>query len=148
MAGLVPFNRRRAKNVPRSFEGFANMLEDFFNDDWPYGRSLERQTFKIDVQEDENEYVVEAHLPGVKKDEINLELNDDRLTISVERQENMEEEKKNYIHKESRYASMTRSVYLDGAKDDDIKAKLEDGVLKVTVGKDDERKKSKKIEIE
>lgn len=148
MAGLVPFNRKRGKMLPTGFEGFTNMLDDFFNDNWPYGKSLSNETFKIDIQEKEQEYVVEAQLPGVKKEEINLELNDGRLTISIQREENVDEENKNYIHKESRFCSMSRSVYLADAKQENIKAKLDNGVLRIHVTKDEEAKQSKKIEIE
>jgi len=61
------------------------------------------------VQQNDNEYLIEAELPGVNKDEIGVDLNDGRLNISVKREENINEEKKNYIHRESRFASMSRS---------------------------------------
>ena len=114
MAGLVPFNRNLSIRPP-VFEDFYNMLDDFFNDTWPR-RSRIGSTFKVDVQENEREYLIEAELPGVKKEEVNIEMYEGRLTISVNREENISEENKNYLHRERTFSSMKRSIYLADAK--------------------------------
>lgn len=147
MSGLVPFNRKWG--LRRSgFDDFYNMLDDFFSDTWLPVRSLARDTFKLDIQENDREYCIEAELPGVKKEEINLELNEDgRLTIAVEREENLQEEKKNYVHRERRYSSMQRSIYLRDARVDGVKAQLNDGVLKIIVPKQEVQGNSFRIEI-
>jgi HSP20 family protein len=111
-------------------------------------RNLARDTFKVDVQENDNEYIIEADLPGVKKEEINLSFDHGRLGISVKKEEKIDEEKKNYIHKERRITSMCRNLYLADASGDDIKAKLEEGVLKINVAKKEQGKEEKKIDIE
>jgi len=144
MAGLVPFNRNRNLRT----NGFYNMLDDFFNDTWLPTRSLVSDTFKVDVVESEKEYAVEAELPGVKKEEVGLAFNDGRLAISVKREENTEEKDKNYIHRERRYSSMQRSIYMADAAGDGITAKLEDGVLHVKVPKADKKDTGRTIEIE
>lgn len=143
MAGLVPFNRNGSIMRPR---GFSNMLDDFFSDAW-LPRTLGFDTFKIDVKEDEKAYFIDAELPGVKKEEINLALDDGKLSISVEREEKVDEEKENYVHRERRYGSYARSVYLADANPEGIDAKLEDGLLKVVVQKQDKGSGNKKIEI-
>jgi HSP20 family protein len=148
MTGLVPFNRRDTGLLGTGFEDFRNMLDDFFSDNWPSRRSLERDTFKINVQQNEKDYLIEAELPGVNKDEIDIDLDEGRLTISVKREEQINEEKKNYIHRESRYSSMSRSVYLADADSKDIKAKLENGVLSISVPRQEQAAKSQKISIE
>lgn len=148
MRGLVPFNRRSSSLIPTGFDDFYNMLDDFFSDSWFPRRILERDTFKVNVQQNDTEYLIEAELPGVTKDEINVELHDGRLTISVEREEKVDEEKKNYIHKESRYCSMRRSMYLADAETKGIKAKLENGVLSIIVPRQPQAVKPEKIEIE
>lgn len=147
MAGLVPFNRRWG--LGRSgFEDFYNMLDDFFGDTWLPVRSLAGDTFKLDIQENASEYCIEAELPGVKKEEINLELKDDgRLTIAVEREEDFQEAKKHYVHRERRYSSMQRSVYLRDAKSEGVQAKLQDGVLKIFVPKQEVQDNTFRIEI-
>lgn len=148
MAGLVPFNQNRSILRRRGFEDFYNMLDDFFNDTWLPGRSLLSDSFKIDVKETEKAYTVEAELPGVKKEEIKLELNDGRLSITVQREERTEEENKNYVHRERRFGSMQRSVYLADVKPEGVTAKFRDGLLEVTVPKAEHPDKSRKIEIQ
>lgn len=148
MAGLVPFNRKN-KLIGPSFEDFYGMLDDFFSDDIVPRRSLIRDTFKLDVEEKDKEYVIEAELPGVKKEEVSLEINEGHLRISIKREETIDEEKRNFVHKERRYSSMTRSIYLKDAKSEDIKAKLDNGVLNITVPKKESDKvMTNKIEIE
>ncbi|HQA08134.1 MAG TPA: Hsp20/alpha crystallin family protein [Syntrophomonadaceae bacterium] len=146
MSGLIPFNRW---GLSRSgFEDFYNMLDDFFSNTWVPMRSMVRDTFKLDIQETEREYCIEAELPGVKKEEINLELKDDgRLTIAVEREENLQEENKNYVHRERRYSSMQRSIYLRDAKTEGVKAQLNDGILRIIVPKQEIQGNSRRIEI-
>lgn len=148
MPGLVPFNRRKDQ-MTTGFDEFYNMLDDFFSEDWNRPRSLMKDTFKIDVKEDDKEYTVEAELPGITKDDLNLSIEDGRLCIAVNKEEVKEDkDQKNYIHRERRYTSMQRNVFLAEASDDGIKAKLNDGVLEITVPKKVEEDKSKTIEIE
>lgn len=148
MAGLIPFNKNKISLGKTGFQDFYNMLDDFFKDTWPPQRNLLNDTFKIDIQEKETEYSIEAELPGVKKEEITIELKDGRLSILVDREEKIEEEKKNYIHKERHYSSMQRSIYLENAQADDVKAKLDGGVLSITVPKIEKIENKAKIEIE
>ncbi|MGI6249394.1 MAG: Hsp20/alpha crystallin family protein [Acutalibacteraceae bacterium] len=148
MAGLVPFNRRRGELARTGFNDFYNMLDDFFTDGWGPRRNLACDSFKIDVQEDDKGYTIEAELPGVKKDEISINLNDGRLLISVVRDENVEEEKKNYVHKERRYCSMQRSILLGDADTEQIKAKLENGELTISVPKKEKADTSIDIKID
>ena len=150
MPGLIPFNVR-SNFVPASkaFNEFHNMLDDFFGDNMLGGRNLLRDTFKIDIVETDNEYLIEAELPGIKKDELDLNIDDESLCISVNRsEEEVSEDGKNYIHRERRVASMSRRVRLAGAKLADIKAKLEDGVLTITVPKEELASSPRKINID
>lgn len=144
---LVPFNRRRGAMPSNFFDGFYNMLDEFLADNWMTYPSLKGNNFRVNIQENEEEYVVEAELPGVNKDEINLEFNDGRLTILVKKEDTINEEKKNYIHRESHYSSMSRSVYLPDAKQEGVKAKLGNGVLSIVVPKD-KNGNARKIDIE
>ncbi|MCL2351309.1 MAG: Hsp20/alpha crystallin family protein [Firmicutes bacterium] len=143
MAGMVPYVRRGRDLVPTGFEDFYNLMDDFFTP-----RSFERATFRMDVREDEKEYVIEAELPGVKKEEVGLDMNDGRLTISVRREETEEDNAKNYLHKERRISSMSRAVSLPDTDPEGIKAKLDNGVLCVAVPKRNKQASAKKIDIE
>jgi HSP20 family protein len=148
MAGLIPFNKNLSSIRPKGFEDFYNMLDDFFCDSWSPRRSLVGDTFKIDVQEEEREYLIDAELPGVKKEAISLEFNDGRLTIRVQKEDKNEAKQKNFIHKERRFSSMQRSIYLADAQVEGVRAKLEDGVLKLTVPKETKVDNTRRIEIE
>ena len=150
MAGLIPFNRKTSKLSPANtgFETFYNMLDDFFNDSFMPERNLSRDTFKIDIEETEKEYRIEAELPGVKKDEVSLNVEEDELCISINRTEEVNEEKKNYIHRERRVNSVNRRIRLVNAALDEIKAKLDEGILSITIPKYEKSANSRKIEIE
>ncbi len=148
MAGLVPFNRRDRSLVHTGFGDFYNMLDDFFGDSWMQGRTLLRDTFKIDVRDSDKEYIIEAELPGIKKEEIALDVVGGDLCISVKREEETGEEKENYIHKERRVTSMSRRVRMANSRPDQAKARLEEGVLSITVPKLEAACDSCRIEIE
>ena len=150
MAGLVPFNRKNT-NLARTstgFEDFYNMLDDFFSDGLMPSRNLLKDTFKLDIEEREAEYLIEAEVPGIRKEEIDLNIEEDNLCITVNRSEEVNKDAKNYIHRERRASSMSRRVRLSGAKLDEITAKLEDGVLAITIPKIVKANSSRKIDIE
>lgn len=147
MTRLVPFNKNNSLLRTNGFTDFYNMLDDFFNDMSP-GRSLMNDSFKIDVRENEGDYRVDAELPGVKKEDISVELVDNRLSISVTREENTEEKRDNYLHKERRFGSFSRSVYLADVQNDGITAKFNDGLLEITVPKAIRAEKASRIEIQ
>lgn len=148
MAGLIPFNRKANSLFDTGFGDVHNMLDDFFGGEWMPSRAIALDTFKVDVQEDEKTYTIEADVPGVKKEEIQLSFDRGRLGISIKREEKVEEEKKNYIHKERRVSSMCRNLYLENASGEDIKAKLDEGVLRIVIGKKNGNVPEKHIEIE
>lgn len=148
MAGLVPFNKRGTSLANRGFDDFYNMLDDFFTEPFALRRSFAADTFKIDVVENEKDYVIEADLPGIKKEEVNVKMSDGRLTIAVAREENKDESTKNYIHKERRVSSMARSIYLADAAGENIKAKLTDGTLNIVIPKAEKTEGKNKIAIE
>lgn len=144
---LVPFNRKNSV-FNTGIDDFYNALEDFFNDNWRSNRLGGIGSFKIDIQEDENQYVVEAKLPGVKKEEINIDLDEGRLNISVAREENINEDKKNYVYRETKHSSMNRSIYLANAESEGVKAKLDNGILYIHVPKQQKPNTSRKIDID
>ena len=150
MAGLIPFNWRNNKlaHTNTGFENFYNMLDDFFGDSMLSNRNLLRDTFKIDIEETEKEYFIAAELPGIKREEIDLGIDNDNLCISVNRTDEVNNENKNFIHRERRSSSMSRRIRLADASLSDIKAKLEEGVLTITIPKVEKASTSRKIDIE
>lgn len=146
MFGLTPY-RSRGLNRSDDFVDFYNMIDNFFSDSFSPMRSTRVSGFKMDVREGEGEYCVEAELPGFSKEDIHLEFDDGRLTISVCKGEEKEEEDKKYIHKERVYSSMQRSVYLPNVNGEDINAGFENGILKITMPKVEPVKKNTSIPI-
>lgn len=146
MAGLIPFNRNKSLFNTNRFDDFYNVMDDFFNDMLP-SRFLMNDTFKIDVMESEKEYLVEAELPGIKKEDISLELVEGRLTIEVICEDSIEDKKNNYIHKERKIGAMKRSIYLQDIASEGICAKFDNGLLKINIPKISKEENSYKIDI-
>lgn len=109
MFNLVPF---RLNEMERG------LLDDFFGDNF-FPKTL--ATFKTDISENEKEYLIEAELPGFAKEDINIELADNRLTISAKKNSETEEKKESYIRKERYQGQVMRSFLLDKVKEDEIK---------------------------
>ena len=127
------------------FVDFYNMIDDFFATPLRTSRAL---NFKLDVKEEENAYMIEADLPGIKKEDIKISYEDQVLVISVERDEQKEDKTENYIHRERQVCSMKRALNLPNVDKTKIKARLEDGVLKVTANKMEVQDQSYVIEVE
>ena len=132
--------------VPSIFS--ENLFDDFFND-FPfrgyrddterklYGKNANR-VMLTDVSEHDDHYDVDIDLPGFKKDEINLELENGYLTITAAKGlDKDEQDKKGRIVRQERYAgAMQRSFYVgEEITHEDVKAKFEDGVLKLCIPK-------------
>ena len=101
---------------------------------------------RVDLRETPNEYIMEADLPGFRKEEISVSLNDHVLTISAQQQQQKEEKNTDYILKERRSRSVQRSFTLSAAGED-VKAEFRDGVLKLHVKKTPD-KQTKRITIQ
>jgi len=101
----------------------------------------------VNEKVDEKGYHLEIDLPGVKKENIEISVNDGILTISGERKLEKKEEKENYTRIESFFGRFERSFKLPSDADlDNIEAKYEDGVLKIFIPKK-QKPEGKKIEI-
>lgn len=148
MAGLVPFNKKRNDVMNLGFPDFSNMLDDFFSSSWPFERNLSHDTFKLDIKDVDGNYVIEAEVPGVKKEDIDVSFSEGRLNVAIKREESFESEEANYVHRERRMQRMSRSILLKDASDEGAQAKLEDGVLTLTLPKKDHDDTSKRILIE
>jgi HSP20 family protein len=148
MFNLVPFRSGGVERRDRDLFDIDSIFENFFHDTMFPAFYANSGQMKVDIKETEKAYVVEAEIPGVQKDEINLEIEQDRLTISVNKNEEINEEKENYIRKERRSSAMTRSFTVDNIIPEQANAKYENGVLAITLPKKETVvSKTKKIEI-
>jgi HSP20 family protein len=101
----------------------------------------------LDVTEDKDKYVIKADLPGLKKEDVRISLEDGVLSIEGERKSESEQKDKNYHRVERSYGRFVRSINLGSSVDDSkVKANYKDGVLEITASKA-ERAKAKHIDI-
>ncbi len=128
MFNLTPYERK-TNDVWDPFRQLDEIEKSFFG--------TKSVGFNTDIREDGNNYILEADLPGFKKDDINIDVDDGYLTISAKRSSNYEDKDKkgSYVRCERYYGSYSRSFSLDGIDSDNISAELTDGVLKLTLPK-------------
>ncbi len=116
----------------------------------PDGEELEKGTWApaVDIYETNDSFVVSADLPGLNKDEIQIDLKDNTLTLKGEKKFEEKVSKDNYIRVERAYGSFVRSFTLpENVVPEKIKAKYKEGVLEVTIPKKEEAK-PKQIKVE
>lgn len=139
MFDLVPFTR----NAGGLFDEFDRMLNENF-----WGNSEPYQSFRTDILEKDDKYILKADLPGFQKSEIKISVDDDQLTLSAEHKEDEKEQKKNYVRRERRYGAFTRRFDITGIDANQISAAYQDGVLSLELPKVVETKpESRTIEV-
>jgi len=128
-----PFSllRLMTSEFDRAFEGWPSLR-------WPHFDKLAATDMawspKIDVFERDNRLVARADLPGMKKEDVSVEVTDGHLALSGERRRESEEKKDNVYRTEREYGSFYRAVPLpEGVKLEDVKASFADGVLEVSI---------------
>ena len=121
----------------RPFEGLNRWFDDV--DTWfdtGFFTDLPETMWRpaIDIEEKDGKYLVKADLPGLKKNDIHVELKDGYLTLRGERKSEHEENEENYHRIERTYGTFERSFKVpDGITEKDIHAKYKDGVLELTI---------------
>ena len=151
MFEMRPFNRKNAMSSYNPFREMEDMERRFFDEPFGFFNSSALAEFKTDITDNGSEYVLEADLPGFKKEDIHLDLNGDMLTVKAERHSEYEnkDKKNNYIRCERSYGSYSRQFDVSGVKTDEIKAKYNDGILTLTMPKKATiSEKSRHLEIE
>ena len=140
--GLVRYNTHDYRPT-----GFRNFVDRFFSDEFA-GGSLPTFSPKVDIAESNNAFEIQLHVPGVKKEEINIDLNDDQITISGERKFENEKKEKNFHSVESYFGTFKRTFHLpEVVNRDKVDASYKDGILIVTLPKDEKRITKKQIAV-
>lgn len=119
MYGLTPFDR----STYDLFNAFHDFEDNFLSTSSASG-------CKTDIRDEGDKYVLEAELPGFDKEDIKLDLEGDRLTISAEHSSSKEDKDENkYIRRERTYSSYSRSFDISGVNADRIDAEYKNGIL-------------------
>ncbi len=131
MKGLIRYTR------PNELFDFDNLLDDFFTDT-PVWKS---RTPAVDVRENEDGYLMEAELPGLTEEDIDLKVEDNILTLSSKKEEKKEEQGNGYLIRERRTKEFARTFVLPKDADrEKINAEFNNGMLVVTIPKKPEAK--------
>ncbi|WP_421763488.1 Hsp20/alpha crystallin family protein [Ekhidna sp.] len=140
--GLIKYNANDYR--PTSFRSF---VDKFFNEEL-VGGSMPTFSPRVDIAETEKEFEVQLHVPGMKKGDFNIDLNDDQITVSGERKFENEKKEKNFHSVESYYGTFNRTFYLpDVINKEKVDATYQDGILTITLPKDEKKTTKKQITV-
>ena len=130
MYEMMPFTRNHGVDLYRPFRDLEELERSLF-------ANSSAAAFKTAIRDTGDAYVLEADLPGMKKEDIHIDIDGDRLSISAERSAVKEEKDENggYIRCERSYGSFSRSFDISGIRGEDISAAYADGVLTLTLPK-------------
>ena len=134
-------------NRNRGYDLFDGFFDDMFAD--PFFTSS-NNIMRTDITEKDGNYILDIELPGFKKEDVNLNLENGYLTISAKREHKVDNEdrKENFVRRERSFGQFSRSFYVGDVEQDEIEAHLENGILTIKLPKEEEKKaKSNRIEI-
>ena len=135
------------RSLARNTEKMPSLFNDFFRpwDEWFEGGGLTSRVLNVpavNITENKDEFMVSLAIPGMKKEDFNIDIEGNMLTISSEKEESKEEKDEKYTRKEFNYSSFSRSFSLpDEVNMEKIDARYVDGVLKLSLPKKEEAKK-------
>ena len=122
---------------------FDSLFPEFvYNEDYS---DMDKLSMPVELHEHDKDYCVQAELPGVKKEDLDIDIDKNHLTINAKKEEEKEENESHYKKSEFRYGEFSRTIYFP--KDIDIEkteAKLEHGILKISAPKKEAEKESTK----
>ncbi len=128
--------------------GFPNLFENLERTQNELQNRNDNNTVLVNIIEEESSFVLEVAAPGLKKDDFNISLDNQILTISSEVKEKDDEKEKNYSRKEFNYGNFSRSFTLPkNIKHDAITAEYNQGVLSITLPVKEESKLTREIKI-
>jgi HSP20 family protein len=128
---------------PGTIEMLRREMDHFFDDMVPFswsrengGKALATWSPSTDITEDDKEYQIRMDIPGMEKNDIKINVQDGRITVTGERKSEEKEEKRDFVRQERYYGSFYRSFSLpEKLKEDAIQASFKNGVLKLVVPK-------------
>ena len=141
MFDLTPFSARRL-SLPDPLSGWSGWPA------WLSGEDGPARFFRTDIRDLGDSYLLEAELPGCAKDDVEVTVERDRLTITARRQQDSSAESEGYLRRERLQGVWQRSFDLSGVDADSITAACRDGVLSLTLPKQAEQPAARRLEID
>ncbi|RAI09432.1 MAG: hypothetical protein DK841_09280 [Candidatus Melainabacteria bacterium] len=133
------------KSVNDEISSILNRHFDSYYPEFGYDEDMDKLSMPVEVTDKEKEYDIRAELPGVKKEDLDIDVEKNTITIRAKKEEENEEGSKGYKKSEFKYGEFSRSVYLpQDINIEKTEAKLEHGVLKIQAPKMYETKESVK----
>lgn len=132
---MFNFGPFKGNSLTRRDDSFLPSWSHFFDNDLFSTMNHMQGNFKVDLRETDENYLIEADLPGIKKEAIDIDFHNNYLTISAKRDESMENKQENYVRRERHYGEFRRSFYIDNVDENKIDANFADGVLKIILPK-------------
>ena len=132
MYSMVPYRNRREVTRPMMNDMFGDR---FFRHFFDMGDMVGSAGFRVDVREQEDAYVLEAELPGVKPEDVTLTTEDDVLTIAADVNIEKKSDRSGYLYSERRTGHMERRFSLEGIRQEEITASSQNGILTVRLPK-------------
>ncbi len=145
MNTLVPYRRYLGRSMNNSL-----FNDSFFRSFFNLSDVLSPTTgFRVDIKDTGDAFTLEAELPGVQEDQINLSVEEGSLTISADMNSEKKDEKEGYYYSERRSGHVERSFNVEGIREEDITASYRNGILTVTLPKKEMKpeKTARRIEI-
>ena len=141
------------KKTPDNFirtvnDEISSLLNRHFDSYFPeaaYWEEVEKYSMPVEIEDKGKNYIVKAELPGIKKENLDIDLDKNYITINAKKEEKKEEEDKSYRKSEFKYGEFSRTVYFQEEVDTEkTEAKMENGILEITVPKLIKEKEAKK----
>lgn len=128
MYSMTTYNRNRNNDIFNPFRELEEMERDFF-------RSDALSAMKTDIRDAGNAFILEADLPGFKKEDVHVDLDQNTLTIHAERHSEAEDKKDNYLKRERTFGAFSRTFSTEGIDTSNIRASFDNGVLTLELPK-------------
>lgn len=140
---LVKFNNRTRNTAPY----FNNVFDSLFSEAINKNLTINKVP-GVNILETETEYKIEIAAPGLIKEDFQINLKKDTLSVWAEKKTSETEEKKDYTRREFDYFSFARSFVLpESVNADNITAEYVNGILNITIGKDEVKSQNKEIKV-
>ena len=124
------------KSVNDEISSILNRNFDSFFPEYIYNEDVDKYAMPVELHEKDTEYNVRAELPGVKKEDLDIDIDKNHITINAKKEEEHKEDTKGYRKSEFKYGEFARTVYFPQEIDvEKTKAKLEHGILSIEAPK-------------